>query len=231
MHYLNGFAAAVATSIVLGGPSLAQEITERLGAASAESGERVFRQCKACHTVEKGGANRTGPNLYGIIGREIGSVEGYRYSSAMANMAGSWTVDLLDAFLANPRETVSGTRMSYRGLSEPSQRADMIAFLNANSDAPLEFETAAGANTVAIEEDFGQLVLAEGVEETYYACTACHSEMIVVQQGKTRDSWDKLFDWMIEEQGMSELEPDERNKILDYLAEHYNTDRPNFPSR
>ena len=55
--------------------------------------------------------------------------------------------------------------------------------------------------------------------------------MIVAQQGKTREGWDKLFDWMVEEQGMSELEPEERETILDYLAEHYNTDRPNFPSR
>jgi cytochrome c len=82
-----------------------------------------------------------------------------------------------------------------------------------------------------LEEDFGLLVNAEGAEATYYACTPCHSEMIVVQQGKTREDWDKLFDWMIEEQGMSELDPEERETILDYLAEHYNTDRPNFPSR
>ncbi len=79
------------------------------------------------------------------------------------------------------------------------------------------------------EGEFGQLVVAPGVEDTYYTCTACHSEMIVAQQGKTREGWDKLFDWMIEEQGMPELPQDERDTILDYLSEHYNTDRPNFP--
>lgn len=81
------------------------------------------------------------------------------------------------------------------------------------------------------ESEFGQMVVADGVEETFYTCTACHSEMIVVQQGKTRQGWDKLFDWMIETQGMPELDEETRNIILDYLAEHYNTDRPNFPRR
>ena len=79
------------------------------------------------------------------------------------------------------------------------------------------------------DHEFGLMVEAAGVEETFYACTACHSQMIVVQQGKTRDGWDELLDWMIEEQGMSELDLDERTAILNYLAEHYNTDRPNFP--
>lgn len=77
--------------------------------------------------------------------------------------------------------------------------------------------------------EFGQLVVEPGVEETYYACTACHSEMIVAQQGKTREDWADMLDWMVEEQGMPELEDEQRKTILDYLAEHYNTDRPNFP--
>ncbi|MBY6069417.1 aldehyde dehydrogenase [Leisingera aquaemixtae] len=81
------------------------------------------------------------------------------------------------------------------------------------------------------DSEFGQLVAAEGAEETYYVCTACHSEMIVAQQGKTREGWSGLLDWMTEEQGMPELDPDERRIILDYLSAHYNTDRPNFPLR
>jgi cytochrome c len=81
------------------------------------------------------------------------------------------------------------------------------------------------------ESEFGLMFVDEGVEETYYTCTPCHSEMIVVQQGKTREGWDKLFNWMIEEQGMPELDEETRTVILDYLAKHYNTDRPNFPKR
>jgi cytochrome c len=79
------------------------------------------------------------------------------------------------------------------------------------------------------DSEFGVLKEAPGVETTYYACTACHSEMIVAQQGLTRERWDEMLVWMVEEQGMPELGPEERETILDYLAEHYNTDRPNFP--
>ena len=110
----------------------------------------------------------------------------------------------------------------------------MIAYLNSMSDAPLELGAAKDADQTtgsdaAAEQDFGQLVNEPGVEATYYACTGCHSEMIVAQQGKTREGWDDLLVWMVEEQGMAELPEDERNVILDYLAAHYNTDRPNFP--
>ena len=79
--------------------------------------------------------------------------------------------------------------------------------------------------------EYGLMVEAPGVEETYYGCTACHSEMIVVQQGKTREHWDDLLVWMVEEQGMTPFEDAQREVILDYLAAHYNEDRPNFPSR
>jgi cytochrome c len=79
--------------------------------------------------------------------------------------------------------------------------------------------------------EYGRLVDAPGAEETFIYCTACHSEMIVVQQGKTRKHWEDLFEWMIEEQGMEEIEEPDRTIILDYLAEHYNEDRPNFPGR
>ncbi len=87
------------------------------------------------------------------------------------------------------------------------------------------------AGGAAAQDEYGLLVEGDGVEETYYACTACHSEMIVAQQGKTRDGWDKLLDWMVAEQGMQKIAPEERATILDYLAAHYNTDRPNFPRR
>ena len=122
--------------------------------------------------------------------------------------------------------------MSFRGLSDIADRADIIAFLNTMSNEPRQFSEAgegAGEGEPDIPaEDFGQLVIAEGVEETFYTCTACHSEMIVAQQGKTRDGWGELLEWMVEEQGMGELAEADRNTILDYLAEHYNTDRPNF---
>ncbi|MEX1235329.1 MAG: aldehyde dehydrogenase [Roseovarius sp.] len=79
------------------------------------------------------------------------------------------------------------------------------------------------------ETEFGQLVDEPGVEVTYYTCIACHSEMIIAQQGLSRDHWDDLLVWMVEEQGMMEIDEPERSEILDYLSTHYNEDRPNFP--
>ncbi|WP_428647987.1 hypothetical protein [Roseibium sp.] len=81
------------------------------------------------------------------------------------------------------------------------------------------------------DAEFGVLKVAEGVEETYYTCTACHSERIVAQQGLSRAHWDELMEWMVEEQGMNEIDEPDRTLILDYLSEHYNEDRPNFPRR
>lgn len=77
--------------------------------------------------------------------------------------------------------------------------------------------------------DVGLLKEAEGAPITYRYCTACHSEMIVAQQGQTREGWDELLVWMVEEQGMAPIGEPHRTQILDYLAAHYNTDRPNFP--
>lgn len=85
--------------------------------------------------------------------------------------------------------------------------------------------TAAGAG------EYGRLVDGKGAEETYYACSGCHSEMLVVQQGLSRDRWNELIDWMIDEQGMPEIENAERELILDYLSTNYGPDRPNFPMK
>ncbi len=236
MSFAHVSAAAAAAVLFLGAPAAAQPIMERLAAANVETGESLFRQCAACHTLEKGGPSRAGPNLFGVIGRPKAGAEGFRYSPALAGAGGAWTPEDLDAFLENPRAAIVGTRMTFRGLADAQARADLIAFLNTHSDAPLALAEGGAAPSgdgaaEPSEGDFGLFVPGEGVEETFYTCTACHSEMIVVQQGKTRERWDKLFDWMIESQGMPELLPEERNLILDYLAEHYNTDRPNFPKR
>ena len=90
---------------------------------------------------------------------------------------------------------------------------------------------ASGMPAAEEEYEYGQLVDAPGAEETFIYCTPCHSEMIVVQQGKTRKHWADLFEWMMEEQGMGEIDEPDRSIILDYLAQHYNEDRPNFPRR
>lgn len=89
---------------------------------------------------------------------------------------------------------------------------------------------AAGAKELEAEEnEYGVLFTAPGVDETYAYCSGCHSEMIVAQQGLTRDGWVEMLEWMVEEQGMGEIDEPDLSAILDYLATHYNEDRPNFP--
>jgi cytochrome c len=98
-------------------------------AADATAGERVFKaQCGACHTGEAG-KNRVGPSLFGIVGRHSGEVEGFRYSNANKNANLTWDEATLDRYLTNPRAMVPGTTMTYAGLHNDAQRADLIAYL------------------------------------------------------------------------------------------------------
>ncbi|MCT4576508.1 cytochrome c family protein [Donghicola sp.] len=95
-------------------------------------GERVFKKCQACHAVGEDAKAKTGPVLNGIVGSEVAASEGYSYSPAMQEFAETgvtWTVEELDAFLAKPREHVSGTKMSFAGLRKEQERADVIAYL------------------------------------------------------------------------------------------------------
>ncbi len=100
-----------------------------LSAADVAAGEKVFKKCFTCHTVNAGGPNRVGPNLFDIVGREIGRHEGYRYSSAMAGLGGTWTVAALDAYLTKPKDFVPGTKMKFSGLKKEQDRINVIAYL------------------------------------------------------------------------------------------------------
>jgi cytochrome c len=92
------------------------------------AGEKVFRQCAACHAVQAG-VNRTGPSLHGIIGRKAGSVEGFRYSDANKNSGKTWTQQAMFDYLENPRAAIPGTTMAFAGLKKAEDRANVIAYL------------------------------------------------------------------------------------------------------
>jgi cytochrome c len=99
-----------------------------IASADVGKGERVFGKCKACHKLEDG-ANGTGPHLLGTVNRAKGAVDGFGYSDALGSMGGSWGYEELDAFLANPKGYVAGTKMSFSGLKKPEERANLIAYL------------------------------------------------------------------------------------------------------
>lgn len=118
-------------------------LSERLVAATVEGGEKAAKKCAACHTFDKGGANKVGPNLWGIVDRKPASHEGFSYSAAMVAFGESnpeWTLEQLYAFLQNPKAHVPGTSMGFAGLKKSEERADMIVYMNSMSDSPVPLQ-------------------------------------------------------------------------------------------
>jgi cytochrome c len=98
-------------------------------AADLDNGRRVFARCRSCHTVTEGGPNMTGPNLYGVFGRPAGSQPKFNYSTAVKKAGFVWDAEHLDHWLENPRTFLTGTKMSFPGLPDATDRRDVIAFL------------------------------------------------------------------------------------------------------
>jgi cytochrome c len=113
-----------------------EPIEKRLAGADLNKGAAAAKKCLACHDFSKGGPNKVGPNLWGIVGRERASHEGFAYSSAMKGKAGKWTIAELEDYLKNPRTMVPGTSMAFIGLPKPNERADVIVYLNSLADNP-----------------------------------------------------------------------------------------------
>src|SRR3546814_2559485 len=110
------------------GPSIAT----LLASADPAKGEAVFKKCVACHTVNQGGANGIGPNLYAVVGEEIGTGKaGFAFSDALKSKGGTWTFEALDQWLTSPRKFAPGTKMTFAGLGNPEDRANIIAYMNA----------------------------------------------------------------------------------------------------
>lgn len=108
-----------------------------LASADPEAGKAVAKKCAACHDFEKGGPNKVGPNLWGVVGREIASHEGFSYSSAMTEHGGTWDYEALNAFLDSPKGYMPGTKMSFAGLGKEKDRGNLIAWLRELSDDPV----------------------------------------------------------------------------------------------
>jgi cytochrome c len=120
-----------------------EPIEKLLQTASVEKGEVAAKKCAACHTFEKNGPNRVGPNLYNIVNRERASVAGFNYSAAIKGKPGAWTYDDLNKFIANPKGYIPGTAMGFAGIQKDSERADVIDYLHTLSDNPAPLPTAA----------------------------------------------------------------------------------------
>ena len=113
-----------------------QPIEVYLAKADPAKGQQVFNKCMACHNADKGGANQLGPNLWDVIGEPIGQGKGFAFSDALSKKGGTWNWDNLSQWLTSPKAFAPGTKMTFAGLSNSQDRADVIAFLNAHSDAP-----------------------------------------------------------------------------------------------
>jgi len=113
-----------------------QPLPVLLASVSADKGAKIAKKCVSCHTFEKDGKNKVGPNLYGVVGGDRGAKAGFNFSGALKDMGGKWSYADLDAFLKKPKDFVKGTKMSFAGLRSGSDRAAVILYMRSFADSP-----------------------------------------------------------------------------------------------
>ncbi len=114
------------------------DIAKLLAMGTIEHGQKVFKKCSACHVVAKGGKNKIGPALYGVMGRKSGSVSGYKYSKALIAHAKVWSYEEMNGFLIKPTAHIKGTKMAFAGLKSEKDRASVMLYMNSMSDSPIQ---------------------------------------------------------------------------------------------
>jgi cytochrome c len=119
-----------------GGAAAEEPFEFYLAQADVAKGQATFNKCTACHTVDKGGPNQLGPNLWGMLGEPIGKGHGFAFSPALAEKGGTWTWTTMGEWLKSPKGFAPGTKMTFAGIGNPQDRANVIAFLNSKSDSP-----------------------------------------------------------------------------------------------
>ncbi len=139
-----------AGTVSAGGAAVA-DLGTLLAAADPVAGKRRAALCTSCHNFDKGGANLQGPNLWGLVGRAVGTHPGFNYSAANKALGGAWTYDRLDVYLTNPAKYAPGTSMSFAGIAKPQQRAELLAYLKTLSDNPVDFPPPTAPPEVAAE--------------------------------------------------------------------------------
>jgi len=145
-----------------------------LASANIAKGEAQFKKCAVCHTIDKGGAHGLGPNIYGIIGAHHAHEAGFAYSAAMQETAGkTWDWDALSHWIEDPKKYIPGNKMAFAGIKKPSDRADLIAYLNSQSDSPKPLPTEAD---VAAAEEAPADTTASGDEAATDAADAAASD-------------------------------------------------------
>ena len=181
----------------------------------SDAGKQAFLLCGACHSAAPGAAALIGPNLWNVVGRPVAAADAFDYSDALEAVGGTWTIERIGQFIANPNAFAPGTRMGFAGVLDPTERADILAYVATLADGSADAPTAPPI-------DYGpDWPAGPGQAEAGQLCNSCHSLTLVKQQKLSRKTWDKLLVWMVEEQGMAEQPAATRERILDYLAEHF----------
>ena len=127
-------------------------IATLLASADAAKGEKVFAKCSSCHSINSGGANGIGPNIYGVLGKPHASVAGFAYSDALKSKSGPWTFEEMNKWLTSPKAYADGTKMSFAGLGKAEDRANLMAYMNTMTGSPLPLPAAPAADAAPAAE-------------------------------------------------------------------------------